>query len=145
MHKVSLSANFEQNLAAIARYLHAVELEGDKLDAAALNTVALNTPAFNVVKETPAYLQLLQLLCTSVIVNLSQYPEIGRKYLERQPQSVEAIALLTHIEKLCPPDEVREYLLNDYLVLYINRSNTTYLLAIRHQRQLAFEYTQNTI
>ena len=135
MHKVSLSANFEQNLADIAQYLHAAELNATELNAAELNIVA----------KTPAYLQLLETLCTSVITNLSQFPEIGRKYLERQPQSVEAIALLTQIEKLCPTDEVREYLLNDYLVLYINRSNTTYLLAIRHQQQLAFEYTQNTI
>jgi len=140
MNAVSLSANFEQNLADIAQYLHAEELNGVKLNAATLNAAELNTVA-----KIPAYLQLLETLCTSVIVNLSQFPEIGRKYLERQPQSVEAVALLTQIEKLCPPDEVREYLLNDYLVLYINRSNTTYLLAIRHQRQLAFEYTQNTI
>jgi len=140
MNAVSLSANFEQNLAAIAQYLHTTELSGIKLDAAELNGAELN-----IVAKVPAYLQLLETLCTNVIVNLSQFPEIGRRYLERQPQSVEAIALLTEIEKLCPPDEIREYLLNDYLVLYINRSHTTYLLAIRHQQQLAFEYTQNTI
>jgi hypothetical protein len=140
MNAVSLSANFEQNLAAIAQYLQAEELNAVNLAAAALNVTELTTVA-----KIPAYLQLLELLSTKVIANLSQFPEIGRKYLERQPQSVEAIALLTEIEKLCPPDEVREYLLNDYLVLYINRSHTTYLLAIRHQRQLAFEYMQNTI
>jgi hypothetical protein len=130
MNAVSLSVNFEQNLAAIAQYLHAEESNATELNVAA---------------KTPAYLQLLETLSTKVIANLSQFPEVGRKYLERQPQSVEAIALLIEIEKLCPPDAIREYLLNDYLVLYINRSHTTYLLAIRHQRQLAFEYTQNTI
>lgn len=128
MHAVSLSANFEKNLVDIAQYL----------DTAQLNNAALNTAA-----AQPAYVQLLDTLSTKVIVDLAQFPEIGRKYLERQQQSVEAIALLTQIENLCPPDELRQYRLNDYLVLYINRSNTIYLLAIRHQRQLAFKYTQS--
>jgi plasmid stabilization system protein ParE len=128
MHTVSLSANFEQNLAEIAHYL----------DTAQLNNAGLNTAA-----AQPAYMQLLDTLSTKVIVDLAQFPEIGRKYLERQQQSVEAIAMLTQIENLCPPDELRQYRLNDYLVLYINRSNTIYLLAIRHQRQLAFKYTQS--
>lgn len=125
MQTVRLSANFEKNLADIAQYL---------------NAVALNTA-----ETKPAYFALLETLSNKVILNLAQFPEVGRKYLERQQQSVEAVALLTEIEKLCPPDEIREYLLNDYLVLYINRSNTIYLLAIRHQRQLAFEYSHNTI
>jgi hypothetical protein len=128
MHAVSLSANFEKNLADIAQYL----------DTAQLNNAELNTA-----ETKSTYVQLLETLSTKVIVDLGQFPEIGRKYLERQQQSVEAIALLTQIENLCPPDELRQYRLNDYLVLYINRSNTIYLLAIRHQRQLAFKYTQS--
>ena len=39
-----------------------------------------------------------------------------------------------------PNGELREYLLDDYMVLYAQFGALIYLLAIRHHRQLSFDF-----
>jgi hypothetical protein len=41
------------------------------------------------------------------------------------------------------PIEIREYVMTDYLLLYALAGEVIYLLAIKHQKQLAFAFSPN--
>lgn len=117
---VKLTTNFERNLDEIERFL---------IDAAA----------------PLAFDGLLDELLETVIPNLEQYPEMGRSFLRQRVRSVEVAnaisALVKQLDALTPEtDAIREYVLKHYLVLYAVISETVYLLAIRHQRQLSFDF-----
>ncbi len=73
---------------------------------------------------------------------------MGRPFLARLPRSVETTnalaALSTKLSSLTPDMEaLREYILKDYLLLYAQIGGAIYLLAIRHQRQLTFDFEGN--
>lgn len=88
-----------------------------------------------------AYDKLLDGLRRTVILNLRRFPRIGRRYLDKPPQSAEAMAQLAAL----PPgaaDALREYLHGDYLLLYALTGSTVYLLSIRHHRQLSFAFAK---
>ncbi len=90
-----------------------------------------------------AYDDLLADLRATVFPNLSQFPRIGRRYLDTPPQSAEALAQLAALPPGAP-DALREYLHGDYLMLYTatEAEATVYLLSIRHQRQLSFDFAR---
>jgi hypothetical protein len=80
-----------------------------------------------------------------VIPNLERFPEIGRPFMARPPRSVEATnaltALRTKLSALTSDtNALREYVLKDYLLLYALIDGVLYLLAIRHQRQISFDF-----
>ncbi len=84
-------------------------------------------------------------LLDTVIPNLERFPEFGRRLIARQPRSVEATNALatlgTQLAALTPDtDTLREYVLKDYLLLYALLGGTIYFLAIRHHRQLSFDF-----
>ena len=88
-----------------------------------------------------AYDELLDGLRRTVVPNLRRFPRIGRRYLDKPPQSAEAMAQLAAL----PPgaaDALREYLHGDYLILYTLAGSTVYLLSIRHHRQLSFAFAK---
>jgi plasmid stabilization system protein ParE len=88
-----------------------------------------------------AYDKLLDGLRRTVIPNLRRFPRIGRRYLDQPPQSAEAMTQLAAL----PPgaaDALREYLHDDYLILYTLTGLTVYLLSIRHHRQLSFAFAK---
>ena len=120
---VRFTANFEANLAQIA--------------------------AFWAEREAPhAYTELLDELGNTVIANLEQHPRLGRRFFARTGQSVEVRERVAALLKRLGAIEVREYLSGDYLLLYgvvsagegSKQGLTIYLLAIRHHRQLSFEF-----
>ena len=81
----------------------------------------------------------------TVIPNLERFPGMGRPFMLRQPRSVETTnALATLRAKLLAltpdADALREYVLKDYLLLYAPIGGAIHLLAIRHQRQLSFDF-----
>jgi len=117
---VKFTANFGRNLEDVERFL-----------------IEVGAP--------PAYDGLLDELLETVIPNLERFPEIGRPFMAHQPRSVEttnALATLrTKLSALTPDiDALREYVLKDYLLLYALIGGAIYLLAIRHQRQLSFDF-----
>lgn len=88
---------------------------------------------------------LLDELLETVIPNLERFPGMGRPFMLRQPRSVETTnALVTLRAKLLAlttdPEALHEYVLKDYLLLYAQSGGAIYLLAIRHQRQLSFDF-----
>ena len=90
-----------------------------------------------------AYDRLLDELRTTVIPNLRRFPRIGRRYLDKPPQSAEALAQLA----AWPAGAagcVREYLHGDYLILYTVATSglLVHLLSIRHHRELTFQFSK---
>ena len=90
-----------------------------------------------------AFDTLLAELRATVIPNLRRFPRIGRRYLVNPPQSAEALAQLAALPAGAP-QALREYLHEDYLVLYaaMQAEATVYLLSIRHHRQLSFDFAR---
>ena len=117
---VKSTANFEANLKAIADFW----------------TRADGTPAF----ET-----LLDELDVA-IGHLEQHPLMGRRFFARSAASVEVKNRVRQLQVRLGAIDVREYLCGDYLLLYcvvpLPKAGrpTLYLLAIRHHRQLSFDF-----
>ena len=90
-----------------------------------------------------AYDALLAELQDTVIPNLRRFPRMGRRYLDRPPQSAEAIAQLGQLPAGAA-DGLRVLGSGDYLILYADESKsaTVYLLSIRHPRQLSFDFAR---
>lgn len=117
---VKFTANFERNLEGIELFLAEVE-------------------------APLAFDGLLDELLETVIPNLERFPGMGRPFMARQPRSVEtsnALAMLrAKLAELTPDmDALREYVLKHYLLLYAPIGVAIYLLAIRHHRQLSFDF-----
>lgn len=117
---VKLTANFERNL---------LELE-----------------KFWVEAEAPhAFDALLDELTDTVIPNFERFPGLGRLFLERPARSVEVAngtaRLTAQLGSMATDGELREYVTTHYLVLYARIKDTVYLLSIRHQRQLSFDFS----
>ena len=86
-----------------------------------------------------AYDALLAELREQIIPNLRRFPRIGRRYLDRPPQSVEALGQFARLPGGAA-DGLREYLTGDYLILYSLAGSAVYLLSIRLHRQLSFDF-----
>lgn len=112
---VKLTANLERNLASIEAFF----AESDARDA---------------------YDALLDVLLDTVIPNLERFPDIGRLFMKRPVRSVEAINALGTLREKLQDGELREYLFNDYLVLYVRFDTVIHLLSIKHHRQLSFNF-----
>jgi plasmid stabilization system protein ParE len=117
---VKLTANFERNLEEIAGFLTEAE-------------------------APQAFDSLLDDLLETVIPNLEHFPAMGRSFLKQRVGSVEVTKGVATLKKKLAaltddPDAMREYALKDYLLLYAVIGATIYLLAIRHHRQLSFDF-----
>ncbi|MFO1262026.1 MAG: type II toxin-antitoxin system RelE/ParE family toxin [Rhodoferax sp.] len=117
---VKLTANFERNLADIERFLTEAE-------------------------APQAFDGLLDELLDTVIPNLERFPGIGRPFLNRAVGSVEATNALTALRVklmtlLAESDNLREYVMDNFLVLYGRVDGNIYLLSIKHHRQLSFDF-----
>ncbi|MGZ4954477.1 MAG: type II toxin-antitoxin system RelE/ParE family toxin [Methylobacter sp.] len=113
---VTLSANFERNLESIEIFLAEAEAQH-------------------------AYDALLDELFFTVIPNLERFPEIGRPFMNRPIKSIEMVNVVTVLQAKLQDGELREYLLPDYLVLYVRYTETIYLLSIKHHRLLSFDFS----
>lgn len=89
-----------------------------------------------------AFDKLLLALRQTVVPNLQRFPHMGHRYLDRTPQSVEALTQLARLPRGAA-ESLRVYLTGDYLILYqYNAADATvFLLSIRHHRQHAFDFT----
>ena len=117
--RIKLTANFERNLEEIERFL---------LDAEA----------------SEAYDTLLNELLETVIPNLERFSAMGRSFMDRPIRSVETSSgidiLRAKLLKVGRHAEIREYVLQHYLMLYAFSGEEIFLLAIRHHKQLSFDF-----
>ena len=96
------------------------------------------------------YDRLLDELLDTVVINLERHPRMGRAFMSRQPESIEAQKLheklQAKMEAYEQPADMREYVMTDYLVLYAilegaaNKPSTLYLVSIKHHKQLSFDF-----
>jgi hypothetical protein len=116
---VKFTANFETNLAEIEAYW------------------ALN-------QFPQGYDRLLDELSASVIPSIERFPGMGRPFVQRQPDTIEAITRLENLNKrlakLDRTGDFREYVMEDYLILYLTLESAAYLFAIKHHKQLSFDF-----
>lgn len=118
---IKLTANFKRNLADIERFL--TEAEAPQV-----------------------FDNLIDELLGTVLPNLEQFPELGGPFLNRAIGSAEAsnaaAALKTKLTALkgALPTNLREYVMNDYLVLYVQVESTLFLLSIKHHKQMSFDF-----
>jgi hypothetical protein len=94
--------------------------------------------------------RLLDELTDVVVVNLERHPRMGRPFMSRQPESVEAQVVADRLQARFGTDnmlaEIREYVTAEYLVLYTvvahqrGGSTVVHLLAIKHHKQLSFDF-----
>lgn len=118
-HTVKLTANFERNLEAIEAFL--LQAEAPR-----------------------AFDAWLDELTDTVIPNLERFPGLGRLFLDRPARSVEVANGVDRLRKqlgaLAKDGELREYVMTHHLLLYARMDGLVYLLSIRHQRQLSFDF-----
>jgi plasmid stabilization system protein ParE len=115
---VRVTQNFARNLDAIEAFLR-------EADAAA------------------AFAPLLDDLFGQAIPALEQFPELGTDFFRRRPSSREAATLAAALrERLGTETTLRELVRGDYLILYARRGDDLYLLAIKHHRQLSFDFPE---
>ena len=113
--RVRITANFQANLDSIRDFLLSAEASAE-------------------------FERLLDRLFDEIIPNLARFPDLGRDFAARLPQSAEGMAALATLRRKAGRDTtLREYITADYLLLYAVRAGTVYLLSIRHHRQLSFD------
>ncbi len=77
---------------------------------------------------------MLDELLSTVIPNLERFPDMGRSFLAQPARSVETTNALNALcaklaAQTSDPDALREYVLSDYLLLYVQVECVIYLLA----------------
>jgi hypothetical protein len=113
--RVRITANFQQNLDSIRKFL--VEQEAEA-----------------------GFDSLIKRQFDDVIPNLERFPKMGRDFLARDPLSDEGRAKRHALKvKSGSNTEIREYITDEYLLLYAVRDSVVFLLSIRHHRQLSFD------
>ncbi len=87
-----------------------------------------------------AFKRLLRRLFDDVIPTLCHFPLSGRAFLARTAHSSEAKAMVRKLRRrLEQADELREFIADDYLILYLVRGEMIIVLSIKHHRQLSFD------
>ncbi len=87
-----------------------------------------------------AFQRLLDRLLVDIVPTLYRFPQSGRIFLRHAVRSKEAQGLLRRLRTLMKKgDDLREFVIDDYLVLYLLRSSTVIFLSIKHHRQLSFD------
>ena len=60
----------------------------------------------------------------------------------RPGRSVESAGALERLRARLGEGELREYVMKEYLVIYLREGEAVYLLSIKHHRQLSFDFDQ---
>jgi plasmid stabilization system protein ParE len=90
-----------------------------------------------------AFEDLLSDLFDRVIPTLERHPDIGRDFLRHQATMEDSAALLMQLQnRLETGETVRELIRGDYILLYSRRQKEIFLLAIKHHRQLSFDFLE---
>jgi len=90
-----------------------------------------------------AYRKFLDRLLNETIPSLCRFPQSGRSFLAHTIKSAKAKALTKELRRLLGTgDDLREFVMDDYLVLYLVRRGQVIFLAVKHHRQLSFDLKQ---
>jgi plasmid stabilization system protein ParE len=87
--------------------------------------------------------RLLDRLFDDLIPTLCRFPRSGRVFLAHPIRSVEARTAIRRLKRLLRAGEdVREFILDEYLLLYLVRDARIIFLAVEHHLQLSFDLHQ---
>lgn len=87
-----------------------------------------------------AFRRLLSRLFRQIIPTLCRFPEAGRPLFRHPVHSLEAARLKRRLERMLGPGEqIREFIIGDYLILYLIRKQEAAFLSIKHHRQLSYD------
>lgn len=71
---------------------------------------------------------------------ICRHPRLGRTFLRRAVHSADARILRHRLRsKLAREEMLREFIVDDYLVLYLAGRDRVVFLSIKHHRQLSFD------
>jgi len=89
---------------------------------------------------TAAFDALLDQLFDTVLPNLTSFPELGFDLLARRPGSLEGRAIGAALRRrMGTSASLRQYIAQDYLLLYARLDGQVVLLSIKHHRQLSYD------
>lgn len=84
--------------------------------------------------------RLLDRLFDEIVPTLCRFPQAGRSLLAHRVHSKESKAMLTKLrDRLEVNDNLREFIMDDYVILYLIRGSRIVFLSIKHHRQLSFD------
>ena len=113
--EVFITANFERNLAEIREFLAPAGAES-------------------------SFEALLDRLASGLIPNLERFPDLGADLMARAPLSRDGQALFERlVEAAGASADLRQLIDGDYIIPYLVREASLFLLSIRHHRQLSFD------
>lgn len=96
--------------------------------------------SFLSVEGQSAFQRLLKGLFEEMCPQVSQFPLSGRSFIAHHAGSAEAKKLMERVQdRLRTGDDLREFVVDDYVVLYLVRRTRIYFIAIKHHRQLSFD------
>lgn len=84
--------------------------------------------------------RFLDRLFDDVIPALCRFPQAGRSFLAHPIKSAKAKTLTKELRRLLGKgDDLREFVMDDYLVLCLVRRSQVIFLSVKHHRQLSFD------
>lgn len=99
--------------------------------------------AFMESKGSLTFERIMDRLFDDIIPLLCRFPRSGRRFLSFEPGSLEAETFLRRLRKLLKKgDELREFVVDEFILLYLIRKKHVVFLAIKHHRQLSFDFRQ---
>jgi plasmid stabilization system protein ParE len=79
-------------------------------------------------------------LVGDIVPMLCRFPQSGRSFLDRSIRSTKALQLVDSLKGyLKEEDDLRELIVDDYLILYVVRGDRVVFLSVKHHRQLSFD------
>jgi hypothetical protein len=90
-----------------------------------------------------AFDHLLDRLFDDLVPTLCRFPSSGRSFLSHPIRSLEARSAVRRLTRsLQPGDDLREFVFDEYLLLYMPRHTQVIFLSIKHHRQLSFDLSR---
>jgi len=94
------------------------------------------------VKAEETFQALLDDLFEQVIPTLEEHPDIRSDFLKRRAATQESAILCSQLQQKVGAESLRELIRGDYILLYARQKNSLFLLAIKHHRQLSFDFIE---
>lgn len=86
------------------------------------------------------FARLLDRLFEDIVPTVCRFPQSGRPFFDHPARSLETRAARRRLRRLIRAgDDLREFILDEYLLLYLVRGNHVIFLSIKHHRQLSFD------
>jgi len=88
----------------------------------------------------PYFTKFFDRLVDEIIPHACRFPLSGRSFLDRSIHSTQAERLVERLERsLQDGDDIRELIVDDFLLLYLVRGDRVIFLSIKHHRQLSYD------